>query len=259
MANYVIRIARSATIVALFAVAAMLGILSGVLFAFAGDLPRNLGARQLQPEHDHARLRRNGRRDRRVRRAAPAGHRLRRHLAETARSDHLGRGCRLQLAFRPQHLAHPHHLAARTCSSIASATRRAPARSRSSSRATSFPIGFEKSIDRKVKEALARHPDREALHEARNPHALLQPDSLRPRHQRRRGGGAAVFQQAREGPDARGSGAHRRHHPVARAPESVRGHGRGNPAAQLRPAADGRRGLHHGGGSRRRRRRRRSC
>lgn len=39
MANYVIRLARSATLVALFAVAAALGILSGVLFAFAGDLP----------------------------------------------------------------------------------------------------------------------------------------------------------------------------------------------------------------------------
>ena len=39
MANYVIRIARSATLVALFAVTATLGILSGVLFAFAGDLP----------------------------------------------------------------------------------------------------------------------------------------------------------------------------------------------------------------------------
>ncbi len=40
MANYVIRIARSATIVALFIVAAALGVLSGVLFAYAGDLPR---------------------------------------------------------------------------------------------------------------------------------------------------------------------------------------------------------------------------
>jgi penicillin-binding protein 1A len=39
LANYVIRFARNATIIALFAVAAMLGILSGVLFAFAGDLP----------------------------------------------------------------------------------------------------------------------------------------------------------------------------------------------------------------------------
>lgn len=39
MAHYVVRIARSATIIALFATAAILGILSGVLFAFAGDLP----------------------------------------------------------------------------------------------------------------------------------------------------------------------------------------------------------------------------
>ena len=40
MAHYVIRIARNAGIVALFIIAAMLGILSGVLFAYAGDLPQ---------------------------------------------------------------------------------------------------------------------------------------------------------------------------------------------------------------------------
>ncbi|MEO8260067.1 MAG: PBP1A family penicillin-binding protein [Acidobacteriota bacterium] len=40
MTHYVIRIARNAGIIALFLVAAMLGILSGVLFAYAGDLPR---------------------------------------------------------------------------------------------------------------------------------------------------------------------------------------------------------------------------
>ena len=39
MAHYVIRIARNATIVVLFILAAMLGILSGVMFAYAGDLP----------------------------------------------------------------------------------------------------------------------------------------------------------------------------------------------------------------------------
>lgn len=39
MAHYVFRIARSATVIALFAAAALLGTLSGVLFAFAGDLP----------------------------------------------------------------------------------------------------------------------------------------------------------------------------------------------------------------------------
>jgi penicillin-binding protein 1A len=40
MAHVVVRIARNAGIVALFIVAAMLGILSGVMFAYAGDLPQ---------------------------------------------------------------------------------------------------------------------------------------------------------------------------------------------------------------------------
>jgi penicillin-binding protein 1A len=40
MASYVIRFARNAGIIALFVVTAMLGVLSGVLFAYAGDLPQ---------------------------------------------------------------------------------------------------------------------------------------------------------------------------------------------------------------------------
>jgi penicillin-binding protein 1A len=40
MAHVVVRFARTAGIVALFVVAAMLGILSGVMFAYAGDLPQ---------------------------------------------------------------------------------------------------------------------------------------------------------------------------------------------------------------------------
>jgi penicillin-binding protein 1A len=40
MAHYVIKVARNAGIAALFMIAAMLGILSGVLFAYAGDLPQ---------------------------------------------------------------------------------------------------------------------------------------------------------------------------------------------------------------------------
>jgi penicillin-binding protein 1A len=40
MTHVLVRIARNAGIVALFVVAAMLGILSGVLFAYAGDLPQ---------------------------------------------------------------------------------------------------------------------------------------------------------------------------------------------------------------------------
>src|SRR5438045_9711214 len=40
MAHYVIRVARNTGIAALFLVAALLGTLSGVLFAYAGDLPQ---------------------------------------------------------------------------------------------------------------------------------------------------------------------------------------------------------------------------
>ena len=40
MAHVVVKVARNAGIVALFIVAAMLGVLSGVLFAYAGDLPQ---------------------------------------------------------------------------------------------------------------------------------------------------------------------------------------------------------------------------
>jgi penicillin-binding protein 1A len=40
VAHYVIRIARHATVIALFVVAGLLGILSGVLFAYVGDLPQ---------------------------------------------------------------------------------------------------------------------------------------------------------------------------------------------------------------------------
>src|SRR5882762_11941939 len=39
MTHVVVRIARNAGIVALFIIVAMLGVLSGVMFAYAGDLP----------------------------------------------------------------------------------------------------------------------------------------------------------------------------------------------------------------------------
>src|SRR5437762_12284238 len=40
LAHYVIRVARNADLAALFVLAAMLGILSGVMFAYGGDLPQ---------------------------------------------------------------------------------------------------------------------------------------------------------------------------------------------------------------------------
>src|SRR4029450_4540796 len=40
MARYVVRLAKSAGLIILFMLAAILGTVSGVLFAFAGDLPQ---------------------------------------------------------------------------------------------------------------------------------------------------------------------------------------------------------------------------
>ena len=65
-------------------------------------------------------------------------------------------------------------------------------------RAQLFPdtVGFrvgDISLERKIKESDRRGADREALHEARDSHPLRQSDAVRPRHLRRRGGGAPVF------------------------------------------------------------------
>src|SRR5262245_64172294 len=49
MTHVVVRVARNAGIVALFIVAAMLGILSGVMFAYAGDLPAVSALDNYQP------------------------------------------------------------------------------------------------------------------------------------------------------------------------------------------------------------------
>ena len=59
MATYIIRIARIARragIVILFTMAAVLGLASGVFFAYAGDLPRISALDDYAPEHDLARL-----------------------------------------------------------------------------------------------------------------------------------------------------------------------------------------------------------
>jgi hypothetical protein len=60
--HLVVRVARNAGIVALFIIVAMLGILSGVMFAYAGDLPAVSALDNYSPSH-----------------AATRGGRLRRH------------------------------------------------------------------------------------------------------------------------------------------------------------------------------------
>ena len=68
----------------------------------------------------------------------------------------------------------------------------------------------------------------------------------------------ACTSRSGERPVARGGGAARGHRPVSRPAESVRQHGRGDASAQLRAATDGGRGLHHGGAGAGREGRRRS-
>ena len=92
-------------------------IVSGIVFAYAGDLPQISALDDYAPEHDHARLRgeRPGRR--RVRDRAPRRGQVRRHLAAAAPGDRLGRGRRLRPALRRQHLAHRRSRRSRTSSS----------------------------------------------------------------------------------------------------------------------------------------------
>ena len=107
--RYIVRIARSAGLIALFLVAALLGIASGVLFAYAGDLP------QISALDDYAPStisRVYGSRGEVIgefaiqRRDVVA---VRGDLAEAAAGDHRRRGRRLRAALRPQHPAHRRH------------------------------------------------------------------------------------------------------------------------------------------------------
>ena len=55
--TYVIRFAGHAGLAVLFILVALLGVLSGVLFAYAGDLPLISGPRRIHTKRDHPRLR----------------------------------------------------------------------------------------------------------------------------------------------------------------------------------------------------------
>jgi hypothetical protein len=90
----------------------------------------------------------------------------------------------------------------------------------------------------------ARDPDREAIHEARNLHAVLQPDVLRPRRLWRPGRVAAVLRQSGEGPHARGGRPDCRDPPGKRSPEPLRQHGCRAPPPQLHARPHGGSGLH---------------
>ncbi len=211
-------------------------------------------ARRLRPEHHHAPVCRQRRGHRRVREGAPRGGRLRRDLAPAAAGHHLGRGQGLRTPRRPEHPAHRHH---------GGQGRRVRAARRgehdhAAARTPAVPAGRVHARRRVRAVGLCRvgaqdqgsHPldtAREALHQARDPDALLQHDVLRPRRVRRRVCLAALLGQVGQRPVARGGGHAGGDHPGQRQAEPVPLPRRRAAAAQLRAAADGRGRLHHAG------------
>jgi penicillin-binding protein 1A len=153
VANYVIRIARSATIVALFAAAAVLGVLTGVLFAFAGDLPEISALDNYNPSTITRVYASNGAviGEFAVQRRTVIGYddispRLREAIISAEDADfnsHFG------LSISRILITLMRDVFERRLGNPAGASTLTQQLARNL-----FPIGFEKSIDRKVKEAL---------------------------------------------------------------------------------------------------------
>ncbi len=241
-------LARQATVVALFVLAALLGILTGVLVAYTGDLPQVSALDEYKPSTITRVHARDGRvigeyaTQRRVilkYRGDPAAH---------APSHPGGRGRRVRASRRHPADAPPRDGRPQPRVRAASVLR-GREHAHAAAHAQALPQAGE-DARAEGQGGRARPPDREALHQAGDLHALLQPDEPRPRRVWRRGRGARVFRQAGEGPVA-GRGRDDRGHPAAAgAPEPVRQPEVGDPAPQLHAAAHGRGRVHHGGAGR---------
>ena len=215
MARYVIRVARRAGIVALFVIAAFLGsraACSSPTPATCRRSPRSTTTRRARS----ARLRRATARSSASSRSSAA------RSSPTTRSRRKLRQAILAAedAEFEQHfgLSIPRIVVTLDAGHRRAAARRARREhAHPAARAQAVPRRDDEDVGAEDQGSDPRDPDREALHQARDLHALLQPDVLRPRRLRRRGGVAALLRQVREGSDARGGGADRRHPPGQRA------------------------------------------
>ena len=195
------------------------------MFAYAGDLPQVSRARQLLAQHHHARLRERRPGDRRVRHRSAAS-----SSATTTSTRCCGR--RSSPPRTPSSTGTSASTSGASSSPRSTDIDRAPPRAgrqHAHAAAGAQPQGTVRPHQREIVRAEdprghPRDPDREALHQERDLHDLLQPDVPRPRRLRRRGRVAALLPEVEQAADARGSGADRRHLPDARAPEPVRRH-----------------------------------
>ena len=229
--HVVVRFARSAGIVALFVAAATGRHPERRALRVRRRPSADFRARRLHAQHDHPRLRRRRPADRRVRDPAARHRRLRRHQPAAAAGDHRDRRHGVRPPFRHQHLAHRRRprstdiIEMRRGAGRQHADAAARAQSQGAVRAHVEKRGDLCRLPRAEGEgADSRDPDREALHQARDLHDLLQSDVPGARRVRRRSRVAPVFRQVEQAAHARGGGPHRRHlpdHPSGRARSSI--------------------------------------
>ena len=165
MAIYAIRFARRAGIIALFVVAAILGIATGVIFAYAGDLPQISALDDYAPSTISRVYGSHGEVVGEFAIAAARGHSVRGDLSEAEAGDHRRRGLGVRAALRPQHAAHRHGRDARHPRRDSRQDHGRRSRPKGASTITQqlarglFPeaVGFQigdVSLERKIKEAL---------------------------------------------------------------------------------------------------------
>ncbi len=231
----------------------MLGILSGVLFAYAGDLPQVSALDNYSPStitRVYA-VERPG--DRRVRDPAARRRRLRRHQPAAAPGDHRHRGRGVRPALRREHLAHRRRGGHRHRRAAARAGREhAHPAARAQPQGSVRPDQRESRSSGRSARRSSRSRSRSATRRrksSRSTATRCTSATARTASRPRRG---CTFSKSNKQLNARGSGAHRRHLPDARAPEPVRRHEARDAAPQHRAAAHGRRALHHAGAGRRR-------
>ena len=187
--TFVIRFAGHAGLAALFISVALFGILSGVMFAYAGDLPLISGLDDYAPSAITRVYASNGEtlgefatERRLVISYDEISPYLRNAIISAEDKDfnnHFGLSVSAMLVRLSSDLARRRMVAG------ASTLTMQLARNLFAERSGIHPRRQEPRAQDQGDPR--RDPDRKALHEARNPHLLLQSDAFRPRHERRRG------------------------------------------------------------------------
>jgi penicillin-binding protein 1A len=206
MTHVVVRIARNAGIVVLFIVAAMLGVLSGVMFAYAGDLPTVSALDNYSPST--------------ITRVYASSGQVIGEFATQRRVvvgyDDINPMLRNAI-IATEDAEFDKHFGINIWRIFAAAATDIIERRRDQGASTltqqvarnldHFGLTKQKLFERKVREIILAIQIEKRYTKKENLHDLLQPDVPRPRRLRCRGGVAALFQQIEQAALARRSGA----------------------------------------------------